>query len=193
MQIGSHIHLPDVNAALEFDRAARTRLPPRHPLRHVAAVRAGRLAGTRRGRVPRGATGSRHPDQDRRRGAARWSGLTGRGTPRSTGRPSATGAPRRHRPVDPDRAGPDRRRRGGGLRRRQVDPRIHGAGRTTTRADGALDTVITNAIILDWWGIVRADIGIRDGRIVGIGHAGNPDISDGIEACHRPVDRCHLR
>ena len=52
---------------------------------------------------------------------------------------------------------------------------------TTTRAGGALDTVITNAIILDWWGIIRADIGIRDGRIVGIGHAGNPDISDGID------------
>lgn len=52
---------------------------------------------------------------------------------------------------------------------------------TTTRAEGALDTVITNAIVLDWWGVVRADIGIRDGRIVGIGHAGNPDISDGID------------
>jgi len=51
-----------------------------------------------------------------------------------------------------------------------------------TRAEGALDTVITNAVILDWWGIVRADIGIRDGRIVGIGHAGNPDVSDGITA-----------
>lgn len=50
-----------------------------------------------------------------------------------------------------------------------------------SRAQGALDTVITNAIILDWWGVVRADIGIRDGRIVGIGHAGNPDISDGID------------
>ena len=52
---------------------------------------------------------------------------------------------------------------------------------TVSRADGALDTVITNAIILDWWGIIRADIGIRDGRIVGIGHAGNPDVSDGID------------
>ena len=52
---------------------------------------------------------------------------------------------------------------------------------TTPRAGGALDTVITNAIILDWWGIIRADIGIRDGLIVGIGHAGNPDISDGID------------
>ncbi|QEO10731.1 urease subunit alpha [Protaetiibacter larvae] len=52
---------------------------------------------------------------------------------------------------------------------------------TLSRAGGALDTVITNAIILDWWGVVRADIGIRDGRIVGIGHAGNPELSDGID------------
>jgi urease subunit alpha len=51
---------------------------------------------------------------------------------------------------------------------------------TATRADGALDTVITNAIVLDWWGIVRADVGIRDGRIVAIGRAGNPDIADGV-------------
>ncbi|HEU5224008.1 MAG TPA: urease subunit alpha [Candidatus Lumbricidophila sp.] len=50
-----------------------------------------------------------------------------------------------------------------------------------SRADGALDTVITNAIILDWWGIERADVGIRDGRIVGIGRAGNPDIADGVD------------
>ncbi|QLF71088.1 urease subunit alpha [Peteryoungia desertarenae] len=44
-----------------------------------------------------------------------------------------------------------------------------------TRADGAVDTVITNALILDHWGIVKADIGLKDGRIVGIGKAGNPD------------------
>ena len=50
-----------------------------------------------------------------------------------------------------------------------------------SRADGALDTVITNAVILDWWGIVRADVGIRDGRIAGIGRAGNPDIADGVD------------
>lgn len=50
----------------------------------------------------------------------------------------------------------------------------------TTRADGALDTVITNAIVLDHWGIVRADVGIRDGRIVAIGRSGNPDIADGV-------------
>ena len=49
-----------------------------------------------------------------------------------------------------------------------------------TRAGGSLDLVITNAIILDWWGIVKADIGIRDGRIVGIGKAGNPDMMEGV-------------
>src|ERR1700740_776270 len=43
-----------------------------------------------------------------------------------------------------------------------------------TRAGGAVDTVITNAVILDHWGIVKADIGIRDGRISAIGKAGNP-------------------
>ena len=56
---------------------------------------------------------------------------------------------------------------------------------STTRADGAPDTVITNAIVLDHWGIVRADIGIRDGRIVGIGRAGNPDIADGVDPALR--------
>ncbi len=44
-----------------------------------------------------------------------------------------------------------------------------------TRAEGAVDTVITNAVILDHWGIVKADIGLKDGRIVAIGKAGNPD------------------
>ena len=49
-----------------------------------------------------------------------------------------------------------------------------------TNAAGALDTVITNAIVLDHWGIVRADVGIKDGRIVALGRAGNPDIADGV-------------
>ncbi len=51
----------------------------------------------------------------------------------------------------------------------------------TSRADGAVDTVITNALILDWWGIVKADIGLCDGRICAIGKAGNPDITDGVD------------
>jgi urease subunit alpha len=50
-----------------------------------------------------------------------------------------------------------------------------------TRAEGAVDTVITNAVILDYWGIVKADIGIRDGRISGIGKAGNPDVQPGVD------------
>lgn len=51
---------------------------------------------------------------------------------------------------------------------------------TTTRADGAVDTVVTNVVVLDWWGVVRADVGIRDGRIVALGRAGNPDVADGV-------------
>jgi urease subunit alpha len=50
-----------------------------------------------------------------------------------------------------------------------------------TNADGAVDTVITNALILDWWGIVKADVGIRDGKIAKIGKAGNPYIQDGVD------------
>ena len=50
-----------------------------------------------------------------------------------------------------------------------------------TRADGAVDTVITNALILDHWGIVKADIGLKDGRIAAIGKAGNPDTQPGVD------------
>lgn len=49
-----------------------------------------------------------------------------------------------------------------------------------TSAGGALDTVITNALILDYWGVVKADIGIKDGRIVGIGKSGNPDLMPNV-------------
>ncbi|OOG67733.1 urease subunit alpha [Sinorhizobium sp. A49] len=49
-----------------------------------------------------------------------------------------------------------------------------------TRAAGAVDTVITNALIVDHWGIVKADIGLKDGRIAAIGKAGNPDMQQGV-------------
>ncbi|MGO4854953.1 urease subunit alpha [Phaeovulum sp. W22_SRMD_FR3] len=49
-----------------------------------------------------------------------------------------------------------------------------------TRAGGAVDTVITNALILDHWGIVKADVGLKDGRIAAIGKAGNPDTQPGV-------------
>ena len=51
----------------------------------------------------------------------------------------------------------------------------------TTRREGAADTVITNAVILDHWGIVKADVALRDGRIAKIGKAGNPDIQPGVD------------
>lgn len=50
-----------------------------------------------------------------------------------------------------------------------------------TRAQGAADTVITNALIIDHWGIVKADVALRDGRIAAIGKAGNPDIQPGVD------------
>ncbi|TLU70611.1 urease subunit alpha [Lichenicoccus roseus] len=50
-----------------------------------------------------------------------------------------------------------------------------------SNAEGAVDTVITNALILDHWGIVKADIGLVRGRIAGIGKAGNPDTQDGVD------------
>jgi urease subunit alpha len=51
---------------------------------------------------------------------------------------------------------------------------------TATRAQGTPDLVITGAVILDHWGIVKADVGVRDGRISAIGKAGNPDTMDGV-------------
>jgi urease subunit alpha len=50
-----------------------------------------------------------------------------------------------------------------------------------TRANGAMDTVITNALILDHWGVVKADIGLRGGRIAAIGKAGNPDTQPNVD------------
>ena len=50
-----------------------------------------------------------------------------------------------------------------------------------SREDGAVDTVITNALILDWWGIVKADVGIKDSNICKIGKAGNPYIQDNVD------------
>jgi urease subunit alpha len=56
-----------------------------------------------------------------------------------------------------------------------------GQNATALRDQGVLDLCITGAVIIDHWGIVKADIGIRDGKIVGIGRAGNPDTMDGID------------
>ncbi|HYC09149.1 MAG TPA: urease subunit alpha [Steroidobacteraceae bacterium] len=50
-----------------------------------------------------------------------------------------------------------------------------------SQQEGAADTVITNAVIIDHWGIVKADVGLRDGRVSAIGKAGNPDIQPGVD------------
>jgi urease subunit alpha len=55
-----------------------------------------------------------------------------------------------------------------------------GMGQSQRMSKDCADTVITNAVIIDWWGIVKADIGIKAGRISGIGKAGNPDIQPGV-------------
>ncbi|CAN5504673.1 urease subunit alpha [soil metagenome] len=75
---------------------------------------------------------------------------------------------------------------GGGL---AGDEAVFGGGKViresmgqarATRAEGTPDLVITGAVVLDHWGVIKADVGIRDGRIVALGKAGNPDTMDGV-------------
>lgn len=70
------------------------------------------------------------------------------------------------------------------------DEAVFGGGKTiresmlqglAARADGAPDLVITNVVVLDHWGVVKCDVGIRDGRICALGKAGNPDVMDGVD------------
>ena len=56
-----------------------------------------------------------------------------------------------------------------------------GMGQSQACADDVVDVVITNALILDWWGIIKADVGIKDGRIAAIGKAGNPDVQPNVD------------
>ena len=75
------------------------------------------------------------------------------------------------------------------LARGRGDEAVFGGGKViresmgqaaATRAEGTPDLVITGAVVLDHWGVVKADVGVRDGRIVALGKAGNPDIMDGV-------------
>jgi urease subunit alpha len=56
-----------------------------------------------------------------------------------------------------------------------------GMGQSQRNAADVVDTIITNALIIDHWGIVKADIGIKDGRIVRVGKGGNPDVQPGVD------------
>ena len=95
------------------------------------------------------------------------------------------GPARRHRPLDRGRArptAPAATRPCSAAARRSASRWRQG---TTTRAEGAPDLVITNAVVLDHWGVVKCDVGVRDGRIVALGKAGNPDIADGVHPALR--------
>jgi len=56
-----------------------------------------------------------------------------------------------------------------------------GMGQSQRGAAESMDLVITNALVLDWWGVVKADVGVKDGRIAGLGKAGNPDVQPGVD------------
>ncbi|MCW3042464.1 MAG: urease subunit alpha, partial [Actinobacteria bacterium] len=65
------------------------------------------------------------------------------------------------------------------------DETVFGGGKVIRESMGqatfsTVDLVITNAVVLDHWGVVKADVGVRDGRITALGKAGNPDIMDGV-------------
>src|SRR3978361_261553 len=82
--------------------------------------------------------------------------------------------------VEEDRCGgPGRAGEEAGFGGGKVTGESMGEGRAI-RAEGAPDLVITGAVVLDHWGVVKADVGIRDGRIVALGKAGNPDTMDGV-------------
>jgi len=56
-----------------------------------------------------------------------------------------------------------------------------GMGQSQRGAAEVMDLVITNALVLDWWGVIKADVGVKDGRIAGLGKAGNPDVQPGVD------------
>ena len=183
VQVGSHYHF----AAGQPGAAVRPRrgpgAPAGHPGRDRGPVRAGRAARGRAGPAGRG-PGRAGPAPggaitERRSWMAELSRSRYAAAVRADrGRPGPAG---RHRPVHRGRAGP--------VRGRRRDEAVFGGGKViresmgqsrATRADGAPDLVITGAVVLDHWGIIKADVGIRDGRIVALGKAGNPDIMDGV-------------
>ena len=186
VQIGSHLHLPDANTALDFDRAAahgfRLDIPSGTSRRFEPG--ASRTVPRWRSRPTGGARPADQSPWRHRRAGHRMGGLM---VEISRAEYAALYGPTvgdQVRLGDTDlwieiekdyTAGGEEAVFGGGKSIRESM-----AQGMKTSADGALDTVITNAIVLDHWGIVRADVGIRAGRIVAVGRSGNPDIADGV-------------
>src|SRR5690606_15416468 len=157
------------------------RLPPRHPGRHRGALRAradahgharrlrGRAARLRLSRPSDGAARGRVMSRISRGAYAEMFGPT-------TGDRVRLGDTALIIEVESDRTVyGDEVKFGGGKVIRD------GMGQSQRPSAKTADTVITNALIVDWWGIVKADVGIKDGRIAGLGKAGNPDTQAGID------------
>jgi urease subunit alpha len=192
IQVGSHYHLAAANPALKMDRAAATGMrlavPAGTSVRFEPGlervVRVVPLGGTRT--VPGLRLDAPDPSAAARGtvGAGRWTVERSRYA-------------KLYGPTEGDRVRladtnllvevTEDRCRGphGG------DEAVFGGGKViresmgqarASRADGAPDLVITGAVVLDHWGVVKADIGVRDGRIVGLGKAGNPDVMDGVHS-----------
>jgi urease subunit alpha len=192
IQVGSHYHLAAANPALQMDRAAATGMrlavPAGTSVRFEPGlervVRVVPLGGTRT--VPGLRLDAPDPSAAARGtvGAGRWTVERSRYA-------------KLYGPTEGDRVrladtnllvevtedccrgphGGDEAVFGGG----KVIRESMGQARAS-RADGAPDLVITGAVVLDHWGVVKADIGVRDGRIVGLGKAGNPDVMDGVHS-----------
>ena len=186
IQVGSHFHFADVNDALDVrprggDRAsgstsrrARRCASSRAPSATSTLVA---LAGARR--VP----GLQDPRMSRIVARALRARCTARRSATGCGSPTPTSGSRSRRT-----AASAATRRSSAAARRSASRCCR--ARTTSR-QGAPDLVITNVVVLDHWGIVSCDVGIRDGRIVALGKAGNPDIADGVHPAlrDRPDDR----
>ena len=189
VQVGSHFHFAQANAALRFDRdlawGCRLNVPAGTAVRFEPGVEREvslvPLAGRRVGARP----------ADRRRG-----GLADRDAAGPGDEPVSELSRERYALLYGPTAG-DRIRLADTSLLIEVerdlcaggDEAVFGGGKViresmgqavATRAEGTPDLVITGAVILDHWGIVKADVGVRDGRITAIGKAGNPDIMDGV-------------
>ena len=182
VQVGSHYHFAEANPALLFDRAAarghRLDIPAGTSVRFEPGI-----ARTVDARAVGGDRVDRRSARRGRSGTPRWSEIDRAGSHyRRLYGPTAGD---RIRLADTDLlieverdlcAGGDEAVFGGG---KVIRESMGQSART--RAQGTPDLVITGAVILDHWGVVKADVGVRDGRIVGIGKAGNPDTMDGVD------------
>ncbi len=176
IQVGSHYHFAETNAALDFDRTPRAACAG-HPRRHRRAVRAGPVASghvgglcgrPHRARLSRPDRGCAVTNLSRADYAALYGPTKGDRIRLADTEIIIE--------VERDLTIPGEEVKfGGGKVVRD------GMGQSQiTRAGGAMDTVITGVVVFDHQGIVKADVGIRDGMIAGIGKAGNPDTQPGV-------------